>query len=502
MAQWKFMGTTAVAALLIGNAALADVTPEQVWENWKALSTSQGSTMTTQSESREGDTLIVRGVSAITTNPQIDVTATMDELRLRDRGDGSVEMTMSDSAKVVLRAAGAEGEGDTLITLGVGHPGLVTTVSGTAEEMRHDLVGPTVKVTVDDIQGPDMKPADVQVEAVVTNLTGSSLVTGTAERTVTSNFAADGLTLTVRGTDPADDSNKVDANLTMTGLSGLSTSKLVGDMADLPAALRAGTAMEGSFSFGGANAAISVIEADAETKMTGSNAGGDLTFAMSAAGLTYGGGAREAKVSISGDQIPVPQVDISYKEAAFNLVMPILKSDSPSDFAFLTRVVDLTISDEIWAMFDPTSQLPRDPVTVVLDTKGTATLNADLTDEAALAGLDGAPGELHSLDLNALQLKIAGAELTGDGALTFDNTDTTTFEGVPAPSGKVNLMATGVNGLLDKLMAMGLVPEDQMMGARMMLGMFAKVDPATADTMTSEIEFTDKHLFVNGMQIQ
>ena len=78
----------------------------------------------------------------------------------------------------------------------------------------------------------------------------------------------------------------------------------------------------------------------------------------------------------------------------------------------------------------------------------------------------------------------------------------TTFAGVPAPTGTIDLKAVGVNGLLDKLMAMGLVPEDQMMGARMMLGMFAKVVEGQPDTMTSNVEFKDKHLFVNGMQLQ
>ena len=51
-------------------------------------------------------------------------------------------------------------------------------------------------------------------------------------------------------------------------------------------------------------------------------------------------------------------------------------------------------------------------------------------------------------------------------------------------------------------MAMGLVPADQMMGARMMLGMFAKVVEGEPDTMTSSLEFKDKHFFANGMQLQ
>ena len=44
----------------------------------------------------------------------------------------------------------------------------------------------------------------------------------------------------------------------------------------------------------------------------------------------------------------------------------------------MTKIADLTISDEIWGMLDPGAQLPRDPITVHLDTAGKIKLNADL----------------------------------------------------------------------------------------------------------------------------
>ncbi|HEX9857573.1 MAG TPA: DUF2125 domain-containing protein, partial [Paracoccaceae bacterium] len=136
-------------------------------------------------------------------------------------------------------------------------------------------------------------------------------------------------------------------------------------------------------------------------------------------------------------------------------------------------------------------------------TKGTAKLNVDIMDGDAMASLDGgAPGELNTLDVTALNLKVAGAELTGSGALTFDNSDLVSFDGVPAPTGVIDMKVTGANGLMDKLAQMGLIPEDQLMGARMMLGMFAKVDATAPDTMTSTLEFKDKGFFANGMQLK
>jgi hypothetical protein len=108
---------------------------------------------------------------------------------------------------------------------------------------------------------------------------------------------------------------------------------------------------------------------------------------------------------------------------------------------------------------------------------------------------------LNSFDLSALLVRFVGAELSGNGALTFDNNDLTTFNGMPAPTGQINLKLLGANALIDNLIAMGLLPEDQAMGARMMMGMFAR--PGTEpDSLTSTLEFKDGGFFANGMRLQ
>ncbi|MEY3533708.1 MAG: hypothetical protein RI979_1732, partial [Pseudomonadota bacterium] len=119
---------------------------------------------------------------------------------------------------------------------------------------------------------------------------------------------------------------------------------------------------------------------------------------------------------------------------------------------------------------DPTGAVPHDPATLVIDTTGTALLKADL-----MASAEGTTpvAELHSLNVNDLTARVAGAELTGTGAFTFDNTDLTTFGGMPAPTGKLELKLMGGNGLLDALVSMGMLSEDDAMGARMMIAMFA-----------------------------
>lgn len=500
MTQWKFLCSTAFTALLAGNAALAEVTPEQVWENWKGLSSSYGQTVAAASEAREGDVLVVKGLSVTSKNADAEATVTIDELKFTDKGDGSVDVTMSETSKMAMKTVTAAGAAPVATSLSILTTGMLVNASGTAEEMRYQFSGPTLTVKLDGVDAPDA-PKDLKVEATITNMAGDYLVAGSTEKTVASTVKADGAALVMGGTDP-EAGSKFDAKVNFAGLSGQSNSKVTGDMADLAAALKAGAAISGQFAYQSASVDATITDASGETKVNGINGGGDLNIVMDATKLAYGGTARDASLTVSGGQIPFPQVNLAYKEGAFNLVTPVSKSDAPEDFAFLMKLVDLTISNEVWDMVDPGKQLPRDPISVVLDASGKAKLSVDLMDETAMAGLTAAPGELHALDINALQVKAAGAEITGTGALSFDNSDMTTYSGMPAPTGKVDLKATGVNGLMDKLTAMGLVPEDQIMSARMMLGMFAKVVDGEPDTMTSGLEFKDKHFFVNGMQLQ
>jgi hypothetical protein len=109
---------------------------------------------------------------------------------------------------------------------------------------------------------------------------------------------------------------------------------------------------------------------------------------------------------------------------------------------------------------------------------------------------------VNSIDINALELTAAGASLTGTGAFEIDNSDTQTFSGMPKPVGAVDLKLVGGNGLIDKLVAMGLLPEDQAMGARMMMGLFT-IPSGTPDTLTSKIEVNDQgHVLANGQRLR
>lgn len=109
-----------------------------------------------------------------------------------------------------------------------------------------------------------------------------------------------------------------------------------------------------------------------------------------------------------------------------------------------------------------------------------------------------APGEISSVKINKIDLSALGATVSATGELNSpDGGDLTT------PVGMISGRLTGINALFDKLSAAGLMPQDQAMGMRMMLAMFAKPDPDNADALTSEIEFKEGgSIFANGQQVK
>ena len=508
----KLAGSTAIA-LACAAPAFADVTPEQVWENWLAFSQSSGQTVTTESVERDGDTLVVTGMKMVIAQEGVSGEGSIDELRFQDQGDGTVAVSMSDTYPINLTIQPPEGgDGPTSLTIEVRQPGIAIVASGNESETAYDFTGPEITVALTSIEGVEAEAVDLTAEMKLANVTGKYLIaTGENDSlALNSSFAADQLVVTMNGSNPdpspaagEEGPSAIKLNMTMADVAGTTNGNFLSAaaMADMAAALKAGFGTDGSITTGATTYDMEVTEATGLTKITGKSATNSVGFAIDSDKLSYSGGATGAELSISGPEIPFPQINVAYTEAAFSFLMPVGVSETPSDFALMTKIVDLTTSDEIWGMFDPTAQLPRDPATVVIDAKGTATLKTDLMDPAAMEALgDQPPGELNSLDISELRAKIAGAELTGTGALTFDNTDLVTYGGMPAPTGKIDLKLVGGNTLMDKLVAMGLLPEDQVMGFRMMLSMFANA--TGEDELSSTLEFKDGGFFANGQQLQ
>jgi hypothetical protein len=496
-------GGALLAALLAPASLQAQVTPEQVWTNWQTLGSSYGQTLTAESEARQGETLVVSGVNISSTLEEGSLSGRIETLNFRDLGDGTVEVTMSPEYPLVVNTTDSDGKAS-VINVSVRQPDLTIIAAGTPTDTRYDFTAPTVKISVNDVT-VDGQPVEIDLVVDITTLAGNYIVATGALTTLASTLSADSAGMTLAMTDP-ESGGKINMKANVTTLAGSSNGTLMDmeAMGDMAEALQAGFATDGTFTYGASSLDFDFVDGTETSTGTATLGSGDITFALDANRLNYGGGGKDVEIKVSGSSIPFPELALSYGEAAFNLLMPVSKSDVPGDFALLTRLVDFTISDEVWSMFDPGAVLPRDAATVVIDTKGKANWLVDIMDpeQTEALGEDEVPGQLHALDIDELTISAVGADVTGTGAFTFDNSDTTTFPGMPLPTGKLDLKIVGGNALLDRLVQMGVLPEDQAMGARMMMGLFARTVEGAEDTLTSTLEFKEGGFFANGQRLQ
>ncbi len=492
---------SALAALMVSTSAMADVTAEQVWQNWQGLKEAYGQTLTVGSEVRAGDTLTVSGLVLASEQEGSSTRASIDSVLFRERGDGTVEVTMSPQFPVTLTLADEAGA-QTVVNIVVDQPGLTVLASGTEAATRYDIVAPTVTLTA---QSPanGTSPVEAQGSLALSGLSGNYVVTTDTQSTITSTLQADSARLVVDFTDPTPETGGTSNTLFNVGALTSTTQGVLlspTDMEDMAAALASGLSTDSTFGFGSADFTANATRAGERSLVSGSFGAGTVGVGLNKDRFAYDIATSGGKLTASGGGIPFQEVVVSYSGAALNLLAPVSKTETPQDFKALLQVADLAVSDEVWAMFDPGAALPRDPATLVIDTAGKARWLFDLF-SAEGAEPDSVPFEVQALDINNLTLRAVGASVVGQGGFTFDNSDTTTFGGMPLPTGKLDLTITGANALLDRLSQTGLLPQDQVMGARMMMGLFARPGEGP-DTLTSTLEFKDKGFFANGQQLQ
>jgi len=495
--------STAIAMALLATAASADVTPQEVWDNWQAMMTTAGQELTTGNVAQTGDTLEVTDVT-VTMKDDLGGSASIsfDKLSFKDNGDGTVAVTMPDSYPVSLAFPATE-DGPSAISMTVSQPGMQITAGGSATETSYEFAAPTVGIKLDEIKDESGTVLDTQVDMTMTDSTGRYVVSRTGDQTaLDSSFASKTLAVNVTGND-AESGSTGTLVMTLNDLTAATKGNFLNAemMANMATALNSGFTMDTSLSFGTMALDFDLNEGQGPTKFVANATGGGFALALDKERLSYNTSLTGAKITVSGAEIPFPQVELAFAESGFGVQMPVTKSDAPQDFSLLTKLVDFTVSEDVWGLFDPAASLSREPATVIVDIKGTGFWTQDIMDPSVqMDGME-PPGQLNSLDLTQVLAKAAGAEVSATGGLTFDNTDLETFGGAPRPDGTITFNIKGVNQLVDNLIALGILSEDDAMGFRMALAMFARPG-AGPDELVTEVEFKEGGLFANGQRLQ
>ncbi|WP_375573588.1 DUF2125 domain-containing protein [Seohaeicola saemankumensis] len=499
------MGSSAIALVLSGSVACADVTAEHVWTDFKGYLEGFGYTVN-GTEQTASDGLTVSGLTMTMAIPDDGGTASlaMDSMTFTELGDGRVRVTMPDRVPMAITATPPDGQGeDITMTMDYAQKGFDLVVSGDPDNFVYTYSAAEMAFVLNSLSMGDV-PMDIRdARMTVTDLAGNSASTGTELRQIVQTMTAGALSYVLDIVNPEDPTGVVDVTGSIENLSFDGTASLPADIdtSDMPAALKAGFAVSGGYTYENGTSEFAITGQGQSFEGNTSSEAGNLTMRLDSTSMLYSGEATGVAMNYAGTDIPLP-ITLTMGQAGFNMLMPIGQTEDPTDFGLGLTLGDVAVSDMIWGMIDPAGQLPRDPATIQIDLAGKARLTQDIMDEQAMMAASSPFGEIHALTVNALTLAIAGARLSGAGDFTFDNADMTTFPGMPRPQGALDLQLTGGNSLLDTLVAMGLLPEEQAMGARMMLGLFARPGSGP-DSLTSRIEITpDGQLLANGQRLR
>ncbi len=501
--RYSLAASAVIGALFSSTASFAEVTPTEVWENWLSSMQSQQA-MVTANTTLDGGTLTVSDLTIAGDLEGGKMTVTLGSFTFEDQGDGTVRIIFPESLPVTIRAEDPEGEVVQAV-LEYTSDGLNMVASGTPEAVSYSYNATELGLRLAELVVDGEKADNAAASFSIENIVGTSVVTTGDMITTTEKLLATGMRYQISVNDPEGSGFfKADGQTSDINISANMTMPRDHDPNDLSAALRKGMAVDMDFTTGAGAFVFSFDDGEGSTASgSTSSDGNSLTVAMNKDSLRYGAGVRGWEMSMMGSDVPMP-INLAVGEMGFDITMPVAKSDMPQDFGLAMRIVDFAPDPMIWSMVDPTSQMPHDPATLIIDVAGTASLLFDILDPAQAEAMmeSDMPLRLHELKINQLELRAVGAEISGSGSFTFNNDDLQTFGGMPAPDGKLELKVVGANGLMDKLIAMGLMSEEDAMGFRMMLSLFGRPGEGE-DTILSTIEVKENgQVLANGQRLQ
>ena len=498
MTPTRTLMMSSALAIVTALPAYADLTAEQVLADQLRQMQEYGLKVSVTGQSRSGDTLVVEGLSTVAETPEVNFTMTMAGATFRELGDGTVEVTYPESFPVTMAGTSEDGEDfEMLISMSQSNTRLVA--SGIPEEITYDVSSDSF--TVDDIGFTAPEEAaelDMDVSIQITGLTGTiSFTGGGTVRDYTADLNFESARALISGAPEGEGTFNVamEASDISSTYSGRAAPQDL--MSSFAQAIEAGNTTNGTATHGPLTYTISGDGPDGTFELAAAVASGEFDFSMDKDGLDYGTVSKDMTMSVGGEVIPLPPLTFKMAESGMRFAMPVIPSEDAQDFGLSLNFAGLEIDQMLWGMIDPAGQIPRDPANLIIDLGGEVVMEQDIFAPEFAEQMTGAPGQINALKINEVLLTLAGAELTGAGAFTFNNSGP-----VPMPAGTVNMMLTGGNGLLDTLVNMGLVPEEQAMGARMMMGLFARPGNGP-DTLVSTIEVQeDGAVLANGQRIR
>jgi len=480
-----------LVVLSMPSLASAQVSPQDVWDNLAAYSGTFGSELSA-TLSQSGDTLTATDVT-VTFLPNGDhpLQISLGEMSLTGQPDGTVTVIYPEDQLVKMAEIGPEANESG--TLRITRTDLNLIASGTPGDITYTATASAFGIELVEVQdnNPDALNRDIAFNFQGTGMVASTRINTLADLASTTNSTAyDTLLVDITAQPSLDESQKIKFFLTDAKIGYSVTRESTRDgWTSFTDALRNGLAMGITATAKEMALDGTIVEpGDPPFDMRGTAKNADVVYGLSSKGLDYLAGSQGIELMLA-EQSDLPfQINAAIDSIRTKFLLPILPSE---DVQYLTVDLDykgLTIGDDLWDMADPGAILSRDPAALRLSTKIGLLLRAGFFDgleEGAAApgpGMDVTDVEIYELHLAAL-----GASFDGTADVTIDMDGTEHFFGLPSPTGVSNFTLTGAHGLLDNLVALGLIGNADTFPARSFIGLLTTATD-TPDVLTSTIE--------------
>lgn len=471
----------ASAAVLFSSSmpAFSQSLAEQVIEEYFAQATQGGMSINPGIKTVSGKT--VEWSDVVFTMPNDQGQMTWEFIRAEEIGDGKVSVSYPDVLPVAINGTGDVPEIEGSITLLEAEH----IISGDANARRHDFSASTLAYQI------AAKDKSFSMIAELSNAAAKQVLSGKDIRHSAGTMAASHMSVSY---------NMAQDDMVMAMQMAYADLKAEFD-ADIINEDNAEDMLNGkkdfafSYSLGAGNTMTDIKQPDFSGILNSETGGTEGGISIIGGIFKLAANSNNTSYNLKLTDMPLPPFQAEIDLAAMTIVMPLKKADDvlPAKVAF--NLTGVKASDTIWGMVDPTATLPRDA----------ANLNIDLTanmkwlvDLVKMDKAKGNPAEVQDVTINDITLEVAGARLHGAGAATLDNS-----KFPPEPVGQIDIDLKGGIGLLDKLVALGLVPQEQGQMAKMMSGMFAVPGGDGTDHLTSKVEMkTGGSVLVNGQQVK
>ena len=462
--------------VLAASPARADLTPEDLWQTMRDGYLQSGMDAQVEGTTRTPDALVINGATlswaAASWGGQVEIPL----MRLRDLGDGRVELTLADHVDAAFWSLRGKVKGATSQVRLV-QSGLRVTASGAPGDLTLDFVAPEMTAA---LSAPKLIGRKVPARATIrlAGGAGQSRVTtsGVTIKDTTATFDSATFDIATPGGAKRDFKAKGTLNgVTLTA--GIQTP--AGSPATVEAMLKAGFRAEYRLQFASGAITADLFGGKDTTTVQAGLAKGEIASRVAPDGSRVLLASGPSRAVIQVPSLPVPaEIGLDGLRLAFS--GPMLPAPRATPFELGTTLDKMTFSEGLWAMADPSQTLPHDPMSLHLDLTGTLRLIGRAPGGGRVTAAR-PPVEVDTASLNALTLSAIGVDLAGSGTARFLNDGPE-----PRPVGTADVEITGANVLLDRLVAMQLMSQEQATGLRLGLALFTV--PKGADGATSHIE--------------